>query len=78
MDNFDSDEFSEEDRLEKEASFSNTKCVDDKEGFRKESLQCQAKQHSDEELINIWLFSFTCVYNCICHICLIQCFNLYI
>ena len=53
MDNFDSDEFSEEDHKEKEESFSNTKPVKDKECSKTEPLQCQAEPHSDEELINI-------------------------
>ena len=53
MDNFDSDEFSGEDHKEKEESFSNTKSVNEKEGSKVESLQCQAEPHSDEELINI-------------------------
>ena len=68
MDSFDSDESSEEDPIEKEESFSHRKNASGKEGSKMEPLQCQAEQHSDEELINIWIYCFTGVYNCTCHI----------
>ena len=52
MDDFDSNQSSEEDLME-EASFSKEKLVEDGKGSKMESLQCHAEPHSDEELINI-------------------------
>lgn len=51
MDNFDSDESSDEDQLEKEAYFSSRKSPDDEQGAGSKSPQ--AGKHSDEELINL-------------------------